>query len=154
MIAMTSGFSPLTSSGNIYLTTVNAGIAGVSGAISLKTGTASLGNSGMLMLSTGASTEGHGGDIELTVGQNDYKDGGDILLAAGNTTDTVSCTTHLLQIILTLTLTRSRFVHSRFVPAEKRRRQDSDHCWYGREQRPGRWRRRRAYHPPRWPSAR
>jgi hypothetical protein len=45
LIAVTTGYSAQTSSGSFSLRTPNAGLAGVSGGISLSTGTSSAGNS-------------------------------------------------------------------------------------------------------------
>ena len=65
-IAETAGYSAQTSSGSLSLRTPNAGLAGVSGGISLSTGTSSAGNSGMIGLGTGEATGGQGGDVRVS----------------------------------------------------------------------------------------
>ena len=85
-IDFTSGFSLPTSSGYISFVTPNAGVSGVSGHISIKTGTASYGSSGMIAIATGAATAGHGGDVRMIVGTGDSGDGGNVIVSAGETT--------------------------------------------------------------------
>ena len=50
---MTAGKSTLTSSGDILLKSSNAGRAGVSGNIALRSGTSSFGNTGYMSIATG-----------------------------------------------------------------------------------------------------
>ena len=53
LISLASGYGKASSSGNIVLQSANAGTLGVSGTVSLKTGTSSFGNSGAISLTTG-----------------------------------------------------------------------------------------------------
>ena len=86
MISLTSGYSSVTSSGNISLATANAGLAGVSGEVSIKTGDSTFGYSGALSMSTGGATGGRGGSITIAVGEGDSGAGGDVDITAGTTT--------------------------------------------------------------------
>jgi hypothetical protein len=87
---MVSGYSQQISSGKFSLRSPNAGFRGVSGGISLSTGTSSFDNSGMIGLGSGDSTNGHAGDVRLYVGAGDTGAGGDVLVTAGDTTDDAS----------------------------------------------------------------
>jgi hypothetical protein len=78
------GYSQQASSGEFSLRTPNAGFRGVSGGISLSTGTSSFGNSGMIGID---SANGHAWNVWLYVGSGDTGDGGDLLVTAGETTD-------------------------------------------------------------------
>ena len=84
------GSSLESSSGQVEITTPNAGIVGLSGDIMLSTGSASGGNSGMLLLSSGDASAGAGGELFLSVGSGGGGDGGDIRVTAGETTDEAS----------------------------------------------------------------
>ena len=84
-VCMMSGHGTATSSGEDSLTTPNAGMAGVSGAIDFFSGTTSTGNSGDMAFSTGSSVEGKGGDICALVGSSSTHDGGDVSLESGTT---------------------------------------------------------------------
>ena len=64
-----TGEGDSTSSGHLTLATANAGVAGVSGSVDLRSGTSLAGSSGAVDLSTGAATEGAGGAIGLLVGE-------------------------------------------------------------------------------------
>ena len=86
-LVLESGYSSETSSGFIDLSTPNAGSVGVSGEISVATGTTSAGNSGAIALETGYAHDGHGGTIMARVGTGHSDDGGNVFLAAGESTD-------------------------------------------------------------------
>lgn len=109
-IALTTGYSALTSSGPFAIRTPNAGASGVSGDISLSTGTSrcvtvidssivmnvcngrskplridcvmySSGASGFITLGTGEASGGQGGDIWVRVGTGEADDGGDVIIS-------------------------------------------------------------------------
>ena len=82
----TSGVGHLTSSGLVLLSTANAGFQGVSGSITMSTGTSSLGCSGYYYLGTGEASSGAGGDIDIVVGTGHLYDGGNIYMISGETT--------------------------------------------------------------------
>lgn len=85
-VSVSTGYSSRTSSGPFSLRTPNAGGTGVSGEISISTGTSSAGNTGAILMGTGEATAGHGGDVRIRVGTGHSDDGGNILISAGETT--------------------------------------------------------------------
>ncbi|EJK61681.1 hypothetical protein THAOC_17786, partial [Thalassiosira oceanica] len=72
-----------TSSGSLGLSTSDAGAAGVSGQVTLSSGTASSGTSGAVGIESGSSEFGSGGAISLSVGSGDGA-GGTLSLSAGD----------------------------------------------------------------------
>ena len=89
-ITLTSGFSTTTTSGNITIASASSGSSGVSGNMSLVTGSTSAGESGKIELETGEGVGGSGGDIRMAVGTGNFGNGGDVLVSAGETTDYLS----------------------------------------------------------------
>ena len=87
---VTTGKSTLTSSGDILLKSSNAGRAGVSGNIALRSGTSSFGNTGYMSIATGDATAGKAGYVSIYVGRGNVGDGGHIAMSAGKTTDQAS----------------------------------------------------------------
>ena len=87
-VIVTSGLSSgnETSSGKVDVLSANAGDKGVSGALTLASGTASNGDSGAFTISTGKAVGGNGGDIGINVGEGDTGIGGAMTLTAGKTT--------------------------------------------------------------------
>merc|ERR1711865_492182 len=86
-LSLAAGYGSATSSGAFSLRTLDAGVAGVSGALSFKTGASTSGSSGSIALVTGAVTGsglGGGGDITIAVGAATATAGGSVLIAAGN----------------------------------------------------------------------
>ncbi len=81
-VSILSGKSSKTSSGSVHIGTPDAGLAGVSGDISLSIGISSEKESGSLIFVTGAA-EGAGGDIVMHVGSGKGTEGGDVLVTAG-----------------------------------------------------------------------
>ena len=69
-IEYASGASYAASSGEISISTADAGLSGVSGHLRLKTGEATSGAAGYIGLVTGNSTDGEGGAIELVAGSS------------------------------------------------------------------------------------
>jgi hypothetical protein len=63
--------------------TSDAGSSGVSGDITIVTGTSSGGKSGSITLSSGAARDAQAGDISIFVGNGDQNSGGSIYLTAG-----------------------------------------------------------------------
>jgi len=86
-VIVTSGLSSgnETSSGKVDVLSANAGDKGVSGALTLASGTASNGDSGAFTISTGKAEGGSGGDISINVGEGDTGIGGAMTLTAGKT---------------------------------------------------------------------
>jgi hypothetical protein len=83
-VSIVSGGTEKGKSGSISIASATAGTAGVSGDISLETGSASTQNSGDIMMRTGASTTGSGGSITLEVGSGKAAaEGGKIAITAG-----------------------------------------------------------------------
>lgn len=82
MVSLMSGYSSQASSGNVIVATPNAGVAGVSGTVSLVTGSSSAGNSGAVVITTGTATSGFGGNVQVMVGASNSGTGGNILLNA------------------------------------------------------------------------
>ena len=80
---VTTGKSTLTSSGDILLKSSNAGRAGVSGNIALRSGTSSFGNTGYMSIATGDATAGKAGYVSIYVGRGNVGDGGHIAMSAG-----------------------------------------------------------------------
>ena len=93
-VIVTSGLSSgnKTSSGKVDVLSANAGDKGVSGALTLASGTASNGDSGAFTISTGKAVGGNGGDIGINVGEGDTGIGGAMTLTAGMTTATSTAT--------------------------------------------------------------
>lgn len=60
------------------------GNIGLSGTVTISTGTASLGNTGNIVLSTGQSSAGRPGNIIMLTGTSSTGNGADIFLVAGN----------------------------------------------------------------------
>jgi len=93
-VSITSGVSATEGSGDILITTPNAGTdatpnpdtGGVTGKIVLSSGASTQGNSGALYIGTGAADSGRSGTISMTVGSGDSGSGGDLVLSAGPTT--------------------------------------------------------------------
>ena len=67
-MSVSSGYSSVSTSGNLLLQTANAGAAGRSGYVVLSTGTASNGNSGSIRIGSGAALNGRGGSVNVVVG--------------------------------------------------------------------------------------
>jgi hypothetical protein len=67
-ITISSGAGMAKSSGSVAVSTSNTGTAGVSGDLSLNTGTASIGDSGPLDTRSGLSVSGSGRSIAISVG--------------------------------------------------------------------------------------
>ena len=100
-LTFASGMSAHKSSGSIGISTNNAGRAGVSGDVSIKTGFATAthqhryrygheleGHSGSIEIETGdVKGIGRGGDIKLRVGISKVQDGGDVTLSGGDAGD-------------------------------------------------------------------
>ena len=84
-IMVMSGYSVQTTSGHVTIKTVNAGHAGVSGALTFSSGTTSAGNSGVLMFGTGSATGGKGGQVHIAVGSGNSGTGGNMQILAGQT---------------------------------------------------------------------
>lgn len=80
-----SGASVATSSGNVNMSTPNAGKAGISGSMFFSTGTTSSGSSGKVEIKSGVSTSGTGGDLAFYVGTGDSGNGGNLTLVSGET---------------------------------------------------------------------
>jgi hypothetical protein len=85
-----SGTSADTSSGDIVVKSANGGAAGVSGMLTIGTGTSSIGGTGSLNLATGYSRFGSGGEIDVRVGSGESGEGGNLNLQAGNSADEAS----------------------------------------------------------------
>ena len=79
----TSGYGALSSSGLIHVSTANAGLSGVSGSITMSSGTTTLGNSGYIYMATGNALSGTGGDIDMIVGSGEIGNGGNVYMVAG-----------------------------------------------------------------------
>jgi hypothetical protein len=84
------GASVESSSGQVEILTPNAGVIGVSGDITLSTGSASVGNSGTLFFSSGDSSAGAGGELSFAVGTGRGGDGGTVRVTGGETADEAS----------------------------------------------------------------
>ena len=82
-----TGQSIQSSSGSAFISTSNAGLAGVSGSLNLGTGTSSVGGSGSVLMSTGGASYGRGGTIVLSVGSGDSGEGGNVRMVAGGSLD-------------------------------------------------------------------
>ena len=67
-ITISSGVYTATSSGSVAVLTSNAGTSGVSGDLSLSTGSATVGDSGALDIGIGSSASGSGSSIAIPVG--------------------------------------------------------------------------------------
>jgi hypothetical protein len=67
-IRLVSGASKTCTSGDLYLSSANAGAEGSSGSVYLRTGTASTQSSGTVSISTGTSIQGSAGMISLAGG--------------------------------------------------------------------------------------
>ncbi len=87
-----TGASVLSSSGSILLESANAGTSGVSGMISLLTGTTSIGDSGSISLRSGTASSGRSGTIELLVGLGNSGEGGSVVISSGQTDDFLGAT--------------------------------------------------------------
>ena len=83
-ISIVGGVSEKSTSGTVDFRTADGGVAGVSGAFQLSTGTASQGASGMVQVVTGRAQVGKGGNVDVLVGGSTKGDGGAIRVAAGN----------------------------------------------------------------------
>merc|ERR1711871_849768 len=87
-VSILSGSGTATSSGDIKVSTKDAGTAGISGSLIFSSGSASDGNSGSFAISTGnADAGGKGGAITVTVGDAAAGIGGGIALTSGKSTN-------------------------------------------------------------------
>jgi hypothetical protein len=86
-VTIESGVGTATDSGAASLSTADAGVAGVSGNLSLRTGVATNGDSGSVVLASGSSSSGTGGDITLTVGSGTAEGGTFTVVGAASSGD-------------------------------------------------------------------